>query len=68
MTRRELINRKNVLMLQLELMRQEEKALIDQFGEKGYYQRVDSALDSLYEINQRILELNKAEKDDETEL
>ncbi len=47
MTRRELINRKNVLMLQLELMRQEEKALIDQFGKQGYYQRVDSALEVL---------------------
>ncbi len=68
MTRRELINRKNVLMLQLELMRQEEKALIGQFGKQGYNQRVDSVLDSLYEINQRILELNKTKKDDETEL
>lgn len=68
MTRRELENRKNVFMLQLELMRREEKALIEQFGKEGYHQRIDTALDGLYEIIQRILELNKTKKDDEAEL
>ena len=68
MTRNELTNRRNVLFLQLELMRQEEKALVKQFGRKGYEERVDAALTSLFEIKQRIIKLNNDEKDDEAEL
>ena len=68
MTRRELINRKNVILLQLELMRREEKLLVAQFGKKGYQQRVDAALENLFENNKRINILNKAGKDDEKEL
>ena len=43
MTLTELINRKNLILLQLELMRIEEKALVKQFGRKGYQQRIDIA-------------------------
>lgn len=68
MTIAELTNRRNVLFLQLELMRQEEKALIKQFGRKGYEQRIDMALDALLDIKKRILKLIKNEKDDESKL
>ena len=68
MTLAELTNRKNVLFLQLELMRQEEKALVKQFGRKGYERRIDMALDALLDIKKRILKLIKNEKDDESKL
>lgn len=68
MTLTELINRKNLILLQLELMRQEENALVKQFGRKGYQYRVDMALDSLFEVKEKILELVKNNKDDEKEL
>ena len=68
MTRTELLNRKNLLFLQLELMRIEEKALVKQFGRNGYQDRIDRALDSLFDIKQRILKLKKNEKNDESDL
>lgn len=68
MTLTELINRKNLILLQLELMRIEEKALVKQFGRKGYQQRIDIALDSLFDIKERILKLKNFNRDDEKEL
>ena len=68
MTLLELTNRKNVLFLQLELMRQEEKELVKQFGRKGYERRIDMALDALLDIKKRIFKLIKNEKDDESKL